>query len=166
MMMFPFPSNSRLHKRRDKLQQRGRDARVQRDAREVAVRDDLRLGACGVKIRHDVLDTRAVIEIHRVLKVQVQTAVIEVDRADDGLAVVADEHLRVHEAGRILIDLHPGVEQLAVVSLGEGEGELLVRHVRQNELHVHAALGRERERHDHRLVEDEVRRCAHNARRG
>ena len=64
----------------------------------------------------------------------------------------------MHEAGRILIDLHPGVEQLAVVSLGEGEGELLVRYVRQNELHVHAALGRERERHDHRLVEDEVRR--------
>ena len=122
------------------------------------MRDDLRLGACGVKIRHDVLDTRAVIEIHRVLKVQVQTAVIKVDRADDGLAVVADEHLRVHEAGRILIDLHPGVEQLAVMPLGEGEGELLVRHVRQNELHVHAALGRERERHDHRLVEDEVRR--------
>ena len=57
MMMFPFPSNNRLHKRRDKLQQRGRDARVQRDAREVAVRDDLRLGACGVKIRHDVLVT-------------------------------------------------------------------------------------------------------------
>ena len=44
------------------------------------------------------------------------------------------------------------------MALGEREGELLIRHVRQNELHIHAAFGRERERHDHRLVEDEVRR--------
>ena len=98
-MMFPFPSNSRLHKRRDKLQQRGRDARVQRDAREVAVRDDLRLGACGVKIRHDVLDTRAVIEIHRIFKVQIQAAEIQIDRADDRLNTVGQIDLGVDEAG-------------------------------------------------------------------
>ena len=122
------------------------------------MRDDLRLGARGVKVGHDVRDARTVIEIHRILKMQVQAAVIEVDRADDGLAVVADEHLRVHEAGRVLVDLDAGVEQLAVVPLGQREGELFIRHVRQNELHIHAALGRERERHDHRLVEDEVRR--------
>ena len=125
----PF-SKKRLHQRRNELEQRGRDARVQRDARKIAVRDDLRLGTCGVIIRHNVLDAWTVIEIHRVLKVQVQAAVIEIDRANDGLAVVADEHLCVHEAGRVLVNFHPGVEQLAIVPLGKGEGELLVRHVR------------------------------------
>lgn len=89
---------------------------------------------------------------------QVQAAVVKIDRADNGLAVIADEHLRVHEAGRVLIDLDAGVEQLAVVPLGERKGKLFIRHVRQNELHIHAALGRKRERHDHRLIEDEVRR--------
>ena len=92
----PF-SKKRLHQRRNELEQRGRDARVQRDARKVAVRDDLRLGARGVVIRHDVFDTRTVEEIHSVLKVQVQAAVIEIDRADDGLAVVALDPL--DEAG-------------------------------------------------------------------
>lgn len=43
---------------RYQLEQRGSDARVQRDAREVAVRDDLRLGARGVKVGHDVRDAR------------------------------------------------------------------------------------------------------------
>ena len=36
----------------------------------------------------------------------VQAAIVEVDRADDGLAVVADKDLGMHKTRLILVDLH------------------------------------------------------------
>ena len=93
----------RLHERRYQLEQRGSDARVQRDAREVAVRDDLRLGARGVKISHDVRDARAVIEIHRIFKVQVQAAVVEIDRADDKMSSTSTPRLAANVSAMTIV---------------------------------------------------------------
>ena len=88
----------------------------------------------------------------------IQAAVVEIDRADDGLAVVADENLRVDEARLVLIDLHAAVQKAAVIGVRQRKGDLLVRHVRQDELYLDAALRGVGQRRDHLIVDDEIRR--------
>ena len=61
------------------------------------MRDDLRLGARGIKVGHDVRDARAVIEIHRIFKVQVQAAEQDLPEA---LCALAGEYFEGENVGR------------------------------------------------------------------
>ena len=61
----------------------------------------------------------------------VQAAVVQIDRADGRLAVIADEDLRVNEARLVLINLYTVFKQPAVIRVRKREGDLLVRHMRR-----------------------------------
>ena len=88
----------------------------------------------------------------------VQAAVVQIDRADGRLAVIADEDLRVNEARLVLINLYTVFKQPAVIRVRKREGDLLVRHMRQDELDLHAAARGVGQRRDHLVVNDEIRR--------
>ena len=60
-----------------------------------------------LKIRLNVRDARHIQHVRRAFKVVVQTAVIEVNRAHDGLSVIRDEHFCVDEAGVYSLILTP-----------------------------------------------------------
>ena len=90
-------------------------------------------------------DAGGILHPDRILEVVVEAAVVEVYGAHHGLAVVHHKDLRVDEAGQPLADLHARVQQRLVVRLRQRIGELLIRHMGQDEVDVHAPLCRELE---------------------
>ena len=88
----------------------------------------------------------------------IQAAVIEIYRADNGLAVVADKDLRMDKAGGIFVYPDSGLQQRGIVRLGQRVGDGLVRYAGEDELNVNSALCREAKRRFELAVENEVRR--------
>ena len=74
------------------------------------------------------------------LEVEVEAAVVHVDAAHYGGAVVADVALGVEEAGAELVDAHPGPQQGQIVRPGEPVDQLLVRDAGQHQPDVHPRL--------------------------
>ena len=103
-------------------------------------------------------DAGGILHPDRILEVVVEAAVVEVYGTHHGLAVVHHKDLRVDKAGQPLADLHARVQQRLVVRLRQRIGELLVRHMGQDEVDVHAPLCRELEGRFQLTVEDEVGR--------
>ena len=60
-----------------------------------------------LKICLNVRDARHIQHVRRALKVVVQTAVIEVNRADNGLSVIRDEHFAWTKPGVYSLILTP-----------------------------------------------------------
>ena len=87
-----------------------------------------------------------------------QASVVEVDRADDGGIVVADEDLRMHKARRIFVDAHARPHQRRIIRLRQRIRRGLVRHARQDQPHVHAALGGIDQRVFQLAVQNQIRR--------
>ena len=73
---------------------------------------------CFLKVRQDVLDNFVFIKPYTIFKMQIQTAVIQVDCPNHGLFVVAYEHFGMDKAGRILKNLHARLQQGLVVGTG------------------------------------------------
>ena len=67
------------------------------------VGDLLAFGECGREVGMDVLDRGSAAEVNAVLKVEVEAAEIEVDRADEGKFSVGQRELRMDEAGRVFV---------------------------------------------------------------
>ena len=72
----------------------------------------------------------------------IQTPIIQIDGPDHSLFVVGDEHLRMDKTGRVLIDLHAGLDQPPVLGFRKGVGHLFVRDPRQDQFHIDSALCR------------------------
>ena len=87
-----------------------------------------------------------------------EAAVIHVDAAHHGGAVIADVALGVEETGRELVDAHPRPEQRHIIGAGQPEDELLVRDARKHQPDVHAPLCRRLEGFQHGLAHREVGR--------
>ena len=87
-----------------------------------------------------------------------EAAVIHVDAAHHGGAVVADVALGVEEAGRELVDANPRPEQRHIIGAGQPEDQLLIRDARQHQPDVHAPLCRRLESFQHGLAHREVGR--------
>ena len=49
----------------------------------------------------------------------IEAAIVQVDRTDHGLAVIADKNFGMDEAGRILVNLYACFRQGMVVGLGK-----------------------------------------------
>ena len=86
----------------------------------------------------------------------VKAAVIQIDGAHHRLLIVCHKDLGMDEAGAVLIDLHAGGKQRAVMGLGQGPGHLFIRDARQHQAHIHAPLGRELQSGLHLAVQDQV----------
>ena len=71
-----------------------------------------------------------------------QAAVVQIHRPHRGEAVVHHEVLGVNEAGGVLIDAHPRLQQGRVVGPGDLEHIPLVRDVGGDDPHIHPGLGR------------------------
>ncbi len=74
---------------------------LQQVAAEFLQRDLMRFGECVFKVGADLRYFFRIKQAHAVLEVQVERAVVEVLRADDGDPVIADEGLAVIKARRI-----------------------------------------------------------------
>src|SRR5699024_1067036 len=90
------------------------------------------------------------------LVVVAQAPVVQVDAAHHGGGIVADEDLGVDEAGGVLVDLHPLLDELPVVAVGQGEGGLLVRDAGNDDPHVHPPLGGVGQGGEHVIVQNQV----------
>ena len=72
----------------------------------------------GKVFRLHVRDGGRITHPYAALKVEIQTAVIEIDRSNHGAAVIGDERFGVHHAGGVLIDLHTRENERFVVGAG------------------------------------------------
>ena len=87
----------------------------------------------------------------------IQAPVIEVDRSDDSLDVIAYEHLRVHKARRIFIYLYTRLMKDLIVRFCKRISNLLVRDARKYQFHVDTALRSEAKRRLELSVEYQIR---------
>ena len=116
------------------------------------------LGVQKVRL-HIIQDGRAVKQ-GVVLKVQEQTAVVQIDRAHRPHCTVNDTAFCVNEAGDVFINFHPSIQQDGVKAVGHAKHQLLVRNARHDDPHVHPPVGgtdkgaalRGRRRRDKKLV--------------
>lgn len=67
------------------------------------VGDLLAFWECGREVGMDVLDRGSAAEVNAVLKVEVEAAEVEIDRADEGKFSVGQCELRMDEAGRVFV---------------------------------------------------------------
>lgn len=77
------------------------------------------LGERLLEILLNFCDFGRCIKVRAAFKVVVQAAVVQIDRADGRLAVIADEDLRVNEARLVLINLYTVFKQPAVVRVAQ-----------------------------------------------
>ena len=112
----------------------------------------------GQEIGLDVPDGGVTAQPYAVFKVQEQAAVVHVHRAHGAELVVHGEVLGVDEAGRVLVDLHPRLQQGVVVGPGDLKDDLLVRDVGGQDAHIHPRLGGNAQSRVHAVVHDEVGR--------
>ena len=88
----------------------------------------------------DARDCRRIQHIRRAFKMEIQAAVIEIDRADDRFFVVADEGFGVNEARNEFVNSNACGEQLAIMRMCQGKRGFFVRNVGENQPDVYAAL--------------------------
>ena len=110
------------------------------------------------KIACNVCNRVRVIEIYRILIVQIQTAEVHIHRADHGVAVIGQAHLGVDKARPVLVDAHARLCQHLIIGARHGVHVPLVGHARRDDAHVNAGLGRVAQGLRHLVVENEIRR--------
>ena len=71
-----------------------------------------------VKICLDIGDTLGRVHKHGIFKMQIETPVIEIYRADHSTFVIGKKILRMNETGNILIDLDAILEKFPVIRTG------------------------------------------------
>ena len=91
------------------------------------------------EIRTDVRETAGTVHPYPALKVKIETAVIEIDAAHGGTAVIAEEGLGVQESGRELVNLHAVRNEIGVIGTGILINHLLVRDPGRNDADIHTA---------------------------
>ena len=94
-------------------------------------------------VQFDVGNAVAFVHPRSAFEVEIQTAEIQIYRADDRRLVVRNEILGVNESGGVFVDLHAVPQQIAVVCPGDCEHSFLVGNMRRDYPHVHTALGGE-----------------------
>ena len=84
---------------------------------------------CLFKIVLDLGDTVRSPQIGRAFKVMIEAAVVQIHGAHRGIPPVHHKVFGVDEARRVLVDLHPRLQQRRIVGLGHLEHGALVRDV-------------------------------------
>lgn len=82
------------HQRRDQLHDPAEDLHRDPLFFDRLGRHRAALGEGGLKVLGDLRDAARLVQIGRALEMVVKAAVVQIDRAHDGLLVIADEHLR------------------------------------------------------------------------
>lgn len=155
---FGPPGRRALHQRRKRAQEPAGEPAAEPVPLAVLDGDLSAFGQRLLIIRLDCRYRRGAAHQGRAFKVEVQTAVVQVDAAGDGGGIVADEGLGVNKAGGVFVDLDAAFDQFPVVGAGQGEDGFLVRAAGRHQLHVHAALGGKDQRRDHLMVDDQIGR--------
>ena len=97
-----------------------------------------------------------------IFKMEIQTSVIQVDRADRRCHIVADALLCVEKARCILKNPHTRRRQLCIIGARYPIDELFVRDARRNNPHIHTALRCQAQLPAHLIADNQIRRCEIN----
>ena len=111
-----------------------------------------------LKILRHLRNGRAVIEIDRVFKVEVQAPEVHIDCSDDGVLVVCQADLRMDEAGLELKNAHARLRQRLVVCPRHGVDVPFIRNTWRDNAHIDARFCRHAQSRDHLVVQNQIRR--------
>ena len=88
----------------------------------------------------------------------IQTPVIQIDRTDHRSLVVRHKNFGMHKTRRILVNLHTGLHQFLIIRSGDDERIFFIRDMGHQDHHLDATPGRIRQRPDHLMIQDQIRR--------
>ena len=88
----------------------------------------------------------------------IQAPVVQIDRTDHCLLIVRDKDLCVYKPRRILVNLYTCFHQFFIISSRNDERIFLVRNMRHQDHHLDAPPRRVRQRSDHLVIQDQIRR--------
>ena len=94
----------------------------------------------------------------RILKVQIQTAEVHIDRAHNRHFIVTDHLLGMNKARRIFVDPHAFGCQTCIIASGNFIDQRLIRNTRRNNPHIHAAFRCQYQRTLHLITDNQIRR--------
>ena len=89
---------------------------------------------------------------------QIQAAVIHIDRTDHRLFIVGHIRFGMDKARCILIDMNSRTEKFFIISTRHLKRVPFIRNMGQDQLHLHAALGRVCERLNHLIANNQIGR--------
>ena len=89
---------------------------------------------------------------------QIKTAEIDVGRADNSSAVIADKHLGMDKSRRVFKNADACTQKLGIMGAGDHVDIPLVRYMRGDDAHINSALCSKAEGVDHLVVQNQVRR--------
>lgn len=92
------------------------------------------------KVVFDVHDGAGLVEPDGAFEMEVEAAVVEIDGADDGGGVVADEGFGMQKAGGVFVDADAVSQKRCIVGSGDGKYIPFVGNMRNDDAHVDAAL--------------------------
>ena len=87
---------------------------------------------------------------------QIKTAEIDVGRADNSGAVIADKHLGMDKSRRVFKNADACTQKLGIMGAGDHVDIPLVRYVRGDDAHINAALCSKAEGVDHLVVQNQI----------
>ena len=114
------------------------------------------------KILSYLLHSLTPMQKNAIFKMEIQTSIIQVDRADRRCHIVADALLCVEKARCILKNPHTRRRQLCIIGARYPINELFVRDARRNNPHIHTALRCQAQLPAHLIADNQIRRCEIN----
>ena len=89
---------------------------------------------------------------------QIEAAVIQIDRSDCRNLIITDKGFCMQKAGLIFKNTHSCLQQRPIIRLCEQKDHLLIRDARRHDPHIYAALCRKTKRCDNLIIGNQIRR--------
>ena len=89
---------------------------------------------------------------------QIKTAEIDVGRADNSGAVIADKHLGMDKSRRVFKNADTCTQKLGIMGAGDHVDIPLVWYMRGDDAYINAALCSKAEGVDHLVIQNQIRR--------
>ena len=99
-------------------------------------------GKAFLKIPADIRNGAYPVQQHRIFKVQIEAAEIQVDGSHHGGEIIGEHLLGMEKTRAVFEDAHAGAHQLGIIGSGELVNQLFIRNSGRDDAHIHAAPGR------------------------